>query len=69
MQNDWIIDVLADLNAFAKCNGMPALASQLEIAADVASVEIASQYGGMACGNSGSATEPHFPEAGRRLGT
>jgi len=42
MQNDWIIDVLTDLSAFAKCNGLPALAEQLEETALVASVELAS---------------------------
>lgn len=42
MKNDWIIDVLADLNNFAKTNGLPALAKQLEETALVASVELAS---------------------------
>ena len=30
MQNDWILDVLADLKAFAVANGLGALAEQLD---------------------------------------
>ena len=40
MKNEWIIDVLADLNSFAKANGYPALAKQLEETAILASVEM-----------------------------
>ncbi|RKT27732.1 hypothetical protein BXY70_3082 [Roseovarius halotolerans] len=29
MKNEWILDVLADLEAFARQNGLPALARQL----------------------------------------
>ena len=39
MANDWIIDVLGDLRAFAAENGLPTLASQLEEALTVAAVE------------------------------
>ena len=42
MGQDWIIDVLADLRRFAQKNDMPLLGEQLEEAALVASVEIAS---------------------------
>jgi hypothetical protein len=43
MGHDWIIDVLADLRSFARQNDMPLLGEQLEEAALVASVEIASR--------------------------
>ena len=42
MKNDWILDVLADLNAFAKANGLKALAEQLEDTSLVAAAELAS---------------------------
>lgn len=42
MRNDWILDVLADLKAFASANGMTALAEQLDDATLVAAAEIAS---------------------------
>ncbi|QBF33620.1 hypothetical protein CFI11_20730 [Thalassococcus sp. S3] len=42
MQHDWILDVLADLNTFAKANGLGALAEQLDDAKLVAATEIAS---------------------------
>ena len=41
MNRDWIIDVLADLKAFAETNGMDATAAGLEDAALVALAEIA----------------------------
>ncbi|HCQ64849.1 MAG TPA: hypothetical protein DIU07_06630 [Rhodobacteraceae bacterium] len=42
MRRDWIIDVLADLKAFAEHNGMDATAAGLEDAALVAVAEISS---------------------------
>ena len=45
MQKDWILDVLADLRAFAMSNDLPALAEQLDDTALVALAEI-SQRGG-----------------------
>jgi hypothetical protein len=45
MNNDWILDVLADLKAFASRNGLSALADQLEDAAMIAAAEIASAEG------------------------
>ena len=42
MQNDWILDVLADLKTFARQNGLSSLASQLDDTQVVAAVEIAS---------------------------
>jgi len=40
MKNEWILDVLADLRAFAVSNELPELASQLERTAVVASSEL-----------------------------
>ncbi len=40
MANDWIIDVLADLRAFASLNGMPRLAEHLDDATLAAAAEI-----------------------------
>jgi hypothetical protein len=42
MGNDWILDVLSDLKTFARANGMPSLAAQLDDASFVAQAEIAS---------------------------
>lgn len=42
MKNDWILDVLADLKAFAHANDMPGLADQLGKTAETASAEIRS---------------------------
>jgi len=41
MRRDWILDVLADLKAFAATNELPVLAGQLDDAAIVAATEIA----------------------------
>ncbi len=41
MRSDWILDVLTDLKTFARANGMPALAEQLDDTAIVAMTEIA----------------------------
>ena len=46
MNNDWIIDVIADLRTYANHNGLPALARQLDDATLVAATEIASRDGG-----------------------
>jgi hypothetical protein len=42
MGHDWIIDVLTDLKTFARANGMPTLAAQLDDASFVAQAEMAS---------------------------
>ncbi len=42
MGQKWIIEVLADLRAFADQNGLPLLAQQLEATTMVARAEIAS---------------------------
>ncbi len=40
MRSDWILDVLTDLKTFARANGLPALAEQLDDTAIVAMAEI-----------------------------
>lgn len=45
MANDWIIDVLADLKAFASKNGLQGTAQQLADTMLLASAEIASEEG------------------------
>ena len=42
MTNDWILDVLADLQTFAKKNGLTAFERQLAVAANVAAQDLAS---------------------------
>lgn len=41
-KNEWILDVLSDLNAFAVANGLSALAEQLDDTRLIAAAEIAS---------------------------
>ncbi|MBV1895727.1 MAG: hypothetical protein KUG70_04650 [Rhodobacteraceae bacterium] len=43
MTNDWILDVLADLKAFADTNGLGVLSLQLDETAMVAAAEISSR--------------------------
>jgi len=40
MGNDWILQVLDDLRAYARMNGLPALAAQVEEAQRVAVAEL-----------------------------
>lgn len=47
MQNDWILDVLADLKSFAESNGLGALAQQLDDTAMIAAAEISSCTNGV----------------------
>ena len=42
-QNEWILDVLSDLGAFAVENGLTALAEQLDDTKLIAAAEIASR--------------------------
>ena len=46
MGQKWIIDVIADLRAFADQNGLPLLAHQLEVTATVARAEVATMLEG-----------------------
>jgi len=45
MAHDWILDVLADLKAYASKNGLPALVHELDEATLIAATEIASSEG------------------------
>ena len=45
MANDWILDVLADLRAFARENRLPRLSEGLEKASRIAAAELASRQG------------------------
>lgn len=45
MAHDWILDVLSDLKAFAKQNGLSKTADQLDDATLIAAAEIASRMG------------------------
>jgi len=45
MAHDWILDVLADLKAYANKNGLSALAHELDETTLVAATEIASAEG------------------------
>jgi len=47
MQDDWILDVLADLRAFAAANQLPRTAEQLDDAALVALAEMSAQREGI----------------------
>lgn len=47
MENDWILDVLADLKTFAQKNGFVALAEQLDDATLIAATEIATSDSGL----------------------
>lgn len=66
-QNDWILDVLADLKAFALANGMVTLAEQLDDTQLVAAAEIASVSNDVNVRNDGDYTEPRsdHPRFGR----
>ncbi|WP_172298446.1 hypothetical protein [Pseudoruegeria sp. HB172150] len=46
MANDWILDVIADLKAFANENGLSRTADQLDDVSLIAAVEIASEKRG-----------------------
>ncbi|MFN3643919.1 MAG: hypothetical protein ACK4TB_13480 [Gemmobacter sp.] len=43
MPHDWIIDVLTDMRAYAKLNGMEALAEQIDRTLEIARAEIAAR--------------------------
>jgi len=70
MTNKWILDVLADLRAFAEANDMPRLADQLEVSAIVAAAEMVSvsENGApdVACGDGAEVGTDIRAIAGRR---
>lgn len=53
MGHDWILDVLSDLKTFARANGMPSLAAQLDDASFVAQAELTSLAEGNGIGIAG----------------
>ena len=63
MHYSWIIDVLQDLQAFARTNGMAELAAQLDNTSKLAEVEIAqlisSPSGGVTVGDGSAAAADH----------
>lgn len=65
MQHDWILEVLEDLGAYARANGLPELAGELLDVRLLAMSEIASGAGGTAAGERISAGR-HSGKAGRR---
>ena len=56
MQDDWILDVLADLRAFAAANRLPRTAEQLDDTALIALAELSAQ-------REGNAGRPHDKSA------
>ncbi len=58
MGHDWILDVLADLKTFARSNGLPSLAAQLDDAGLVAQAELASLAEGKRLGLVGDGNSP-----------
>lgn len=62
MGHDWILDVLADLKTFARANGMPSLAAQLDDAAFVAQAELASLSEGRRLGLVGNGDSAGRPD-------
>lgn len=66
MTNEWIIDVLNDLKAFAQRNGMDATAAQLDDACLVAHGELSDMSGGPAgtAGTAGTVRTAQDHEAG-----
>jgi hypothetical protein len=59
MRNDWILDVLADLKAFARDNGLRELAEQLDDAQLVAGEEISRAARSRSLGAQAGACEGH----------
>jgi len=68
MGQKWIIDVLADLHAFADQNGLPLLAHQLDVTACVAKAEIASVFEGAPRAANGNERELASPLGGTGTG-
>ena len=64
MGNDWIIDVLGDVRAFARRNEMPLLCAQLDEAMLVAAAEVSNLRRRPANwqGERPAQTDPHRPD-------
>ena len=69
MHNAWILDVLADLQAFARQNGMTALSDHLDDTRLLAALELARDNEGMQAddGSPGLAVGRLSGDVGRRL--
>lgn len=57
MGQKWIIDVLADMRAFADQNDLPLLSHQLEVASTVARAELATALTGAPRAANGNANQ------------
>ena len=68
MKQDWILDVLFDLRSFARANGMPALAAQLDDATFVAQAELALLAEGNTFGLRGTHAAPGRPDRAVGIG-
>lgn len=68
MGRNWIIDVIADLHAFAQRNELPLLANELAKARTVAVVELGTTTGdaAMAAWGDDTDTERLLPQTGNR---
>lgn len=62
-KNDWILDVLADLKAFASSNGLTAISEQLDDTMLIAACELASQND-EACAHVHGETKPAGEDTG-----
>lgn len=61
MNNHWILDILADLRAFAQQNDLDALAEQLDQTRLLAAVELASLAGGADMPDDDTTDRPRAP--------
>ncbi len=66
MSHDWIFDVLADLKRYALKNGFPKLASQVEVALEVARAEVVHVNRGPPEDDDGRNGNGGMPPRGRR---
>lgn len=57
MRLEWIMGVLTDLQSFARDNGLPSLAAELDDARQVAEIELAARAEGCGVGVFGQSAE------------
>lgn len=69
MRYDWILDVLADLKAFAHANDLKVLAGQLEETRQIAAIEIVSVSDRAGLVANGDDTTTGAYSGGARTGT
>ena len=65
MVHKWVLDVLADLQSFAKSNDLTVLAAHLEEAGQIAATEIYSQADGVSQNRYGDAAANRSHPPGR----